>query len=134
LSKKGDYEQMLVDQIVAAGLPEPERQIRFHPTRRWRLDIGNSDLNVAMEVEGAVWGRLVKCHACGAQVRKRTKGGQWVPVREAGGRHTRGDGFSNDIEKYNEAWLAGWRVLRTTPVMIKDGRALAWWKRAVEEA
>ena len=130
---KSEYEQMLVDQIVAAGYPEPEREIRFHDTRKWRLDIGDRAIKLAVEVEGQVWGRLVKCHKCGAQVRKRTKAGKWVTVREAGGRHTRGDGFAKDVEKYNEALLAGWRVLRATPSMIKDGRALEWWKRGVGE-
>ena len=130
---KSQYEQMLVDQIVAAGLPEPEREIRFHETRRWRLDLGDWAIKLAVEVEGQVWGRLVKCHNCGVQVRKRTKKGKLVPVREAGGRHTRGDGFAKDIEKYNEALLAGWRVLKATPAMIKDGRALEWWKRGLED-
>ncbi|NIV32688.1 MAG: hypothetical protein GWN58_25550, partial [Anaerolineae bacterium] len=59
--------------------------------------------------------------------------GKWYAVREAGGRHTRGDGFAKDIEKYNEALLLGWRVLKATPAMIKDGRALAWWKRGLEQ-
>lgn len=129
---KSQYEQMLFDQIVAAGLPEPEREIRFHETRRWRLDIGDRTVKLAVEVEGQVWGRLVKCHRCGAQVLKRTKSGKMVRVREAGGRHTRGDGFSGDVEKYNEAVLLGWRVLKATPAMIKDGRALEWWKRGLE--
>jgi len=31
-------EQMLV-QIRNSGLPEPVREHRFHPVRRWRLDI-----------------------------------------------------------------------------------------------
>ena len=130
---KSQYEQMLFDQIVAAGLPEPEREIRFHDTRKWRLDLGYSEIKLAVEVEGQVWGRLVKCHNCGVRVRKRIRGGKMGPVREAGGRHTRGDGFSGDIEKYNEALLAGWRVLKATPAMIKDGRALEWWKRGVGE-
>ena len=129
---KSKWEQTLVDQIVEAGLPEPEREIRFHPTRRWRLDIGDSERKLAVEVEGQVWGRLVKCHKCGAQVRKRTKTGKWVTVREAGGRHTRPDGFANDIEKYNEALLLRWRVLRATPAMIRSGQALEWWKRGLE--
>lgn len=129
---KSEWEQALVDKIVAAGLPEPEREIRFHPKRKWRLDIGDSNKKLAMEVEGQVWGRLVKCNVCGNQVRKQTRGGRWVPVREAGGRHTRGDGFSGDVEKYNEALLLGWRVLKATPAMIRDGRALEWWKRGLE--
>lgn len=129
---KNKYEQMLVDQIMAAGLPEPEREIRFHETRRWRLDIGYTDQRLAVEVEGQVWGGLVRCHKCGVTVRKRANSGKWYAVREAGGRHTRGQGFENDVEKYNEVLLAGWRLLRATPAMIKDGRALEWVKRGLE--
>ena len=51
-------EQMLV-QIRNAGLPEPVREHRFHPTRRWRLDffwaspVGYYDL--ALECEGGTF-------------------------------------------------------------------------------
>ncbi len=31
-----------------------------------------------------------------------------------GGRHTRGAGYANDAEKYLEAVLAGWTVIRLT--------------------
>jgi len=31
-------ENELLGQIQAAGLPEPIRQHRFHPERRWRFD------------------------------------------------------------------------------------------------
>ena len=130
---KSQYEQLLFDQIVSAGLPEPEREIRFHETRRWKLDLGYTGQKLAVEVEGKPWGPLVRCHNCGAQVRKRTKTGKMVPVREAGGRHTRGDGFEKDIEKYNEALLLDWRVLKATPQMIRDGRALEWVKRGLEK-
>lgn len=73
---------------VMAGLPAPEAEYRFHPTRRWRFDWAFPDQKVALEIEGGVW---------------------------TGGRHTRGAGYVRDIEKYNHATLAGWRVLRVTP-------------------
>ncbi len=35
------------------------------------------------------------------------------------------------MEKYNEAALAGITVVRVTPAMIRDGRALEYVKRAL---
>lgn len=64
------------------------REYRFHPKRRWRFDYALPAVKIALEVEGGVWTR---------------------------GRHTRPQGFLNDIEKYNTATLLGWRVFRTTP-------------------
>ena len=42
----------------------------------------------------------------------------------SGGRHTRGAGFERDLEKLNSAALAGFLVIRATPGMVGDGRAL----------
>jgi very-short-patch-repair endonuclease len=38
--------------------------------------------------------------------------------------HKIGTRFDSDVDKYNEAMLDGWRVLRVTPEMVRDGRAL----------
>lgn len=37
------------------------------------------------------------------------------------GRHTRGSGFSKDMEKYNSLALHGISLLRYTPKQIKNG-------------
>lgn len=87
-----------------AGLPEPEREHRFHATRRWRLDFAWPEALVALEVEGGTW---------------------------TGGRHTTGVGFESDCEKYGEAALAGWLVIRANNHMVSDGRALALVRRAL---
>ena len=94
----------LARQLVAAGLAF-EREVRFHPVRRWRFDflLGR----VAVEVDGGTW---------------------------AGGRHTRGAGFEKDAEKLNEAALLGFVVLRFTGAMVRDGRALEAISRALEPA
>ena len=63
-------------------------EFKFDPVRRWRADYFIPDLNMIIEVEG------------GAFIR---------------GRHTMGVGFINDMEKYNSATLAGYRVFRVTP-------------------
>ena len=74
--------------LRSVGLPAPVREHRFHPVRRWRFDYAWIDHKVALEVEGGVW---------------------------TGGRHTRGAGFVGDLEKYNAAVVAGWRVVRVVP-------------------
>lgn len=60
----------------------------FHPVRKWRFDYALPEHMIAVEVEGGVW---------------------------TSGRHTRPQGFINDMEKYNAATVMGWRVLRVTP-------------------
>ena len=79
---------------AAAGLPEPEAEVRFDKVRKWRFDFAWKLQKVALEVEGGTW---------------------------AGGRHTRGSGYLADCAKYNAAVLAGWRVLRYSPEQIRDG-------------
>ena len=73
-------------------------------TKDWRFDFAWPNCMLAVEVEG----------------------GQWVD-----GRHNRPAGFSDDCEKYNEAALAGWIVIRVTGDMVRDGRALKYVERAI---
>lgn len=63
-------------------------ELRFHPVRKWRFDYANEQLKIAIEIEGGVW---------------------------TGGRHVSGSGFMGDMEKYNEAVVLGWKLLRFTP-------------------
>lgn len=91
-------EMRLLFQLRALGLPEPVREHRFHPVRRWRFDFAWPDRKIAVEVDGGTW---------------------------SGGRHSRGAGYEKDAEKLNTATLDGWRVLRVTSAMVKDGRAIA---------
>lgn len=99
-----DPERALSVILRWADVREPEVEYRFHPARRWRFDLAWPDARLGVEVEGGIW---------------------------TSGRHSRGEGFEADCAKYNEAVLAGWRVLRVTPAMIEDGRALAWIERAL---
>lgn len=85
-------------QCKIAGLPIPEKEYRFHPVRRWRVDYFFQSLNLAVEQEGGVW---IK------------------------GRHNHPVGFSKDMEKYNELTLAGISLMRFTPQQIKSGEAVA---------
>ncbi|MDE3073808.1 MAG: hypothetical protein KGJ86_00130 [Chloroflexota bacterium] len=93
-----DYPSILAFQLKAIGCGGTwEREVRFCPQRRWRFDLARRDIRVAIEVDGAIWTQ---------------------------GRHTRGTGVENDCEKYNKAAALGWTVLRVTPGMVDDGRAL----------
>jgi hypothetical protein len=65
----------------------PEREHRFHESRRWRVDFAWPEQKVAVEIEGGVF---------------------------SGGRHTRGAGFVADCDKYNALAAAGWRLFRFT--------------------
>ena len=95
MTRKGDAVQLLELDILALGLPAPEREHKFHPTRRWRFDFAWPDKGVAVEVDGGTWG--------------------------AKSRHTTGAGYEKDCEKLNAAALGGWLVLRYTTTMIQAG-------------
>ena len=84
--------------IASAGLPAPVPEYRFAAPRRWRADYAWPDRLVLLEVEGAVF---------------------------AGGRHVRGKGYEADMEKYNAATLAGYRVLRYSTGQMRGGQWLA---------
>ena len=66
-----------------------ELEHKFHPTRKWRADIAIPTLKALIEVEG---------------------------IMSAKSRHTTIAGFTNDCEKYNQAQIVGWKVLRYTVV------------------
>lgn len=73
------------------------REYKFHPKRQWRFDFAFPNQKVAIEYEGGVF--LPKA------------------------RHTSSLGYSKDVEKYREAVLLGWKVLRYTAkdLGIKNG-------------
>jgi hypothetical protein len=101
-----ELERLFLQQIALTGLPLPETEYRFHPTRRWRFDGAYPDRKIAYEVEGGVWSK---------------------------GRHTRGAGYTGDCVKYNEATLLGWQVYRFTGDMIDDGTAIQYLEYAIGE-
>ena len=78
--------------LFAAGI-KYYREYKFDPTRRWRADFF-IEPNLLIEVEGGTW---------------------------SGGRHTSGVGYRNDCAKYNAAVLGGFKVLRFTADMVRDG-------------
>lgn len=109
-------ELLFAEQVRGARLPAPERDYRFHDKRKWAFDFAwthevmserqsymeRNDAPIAVEIEGGTF---------------------------IAGRHSRGQGFEKDCEKYAEALIAGWRVLRVTGGMVLDGRAIALTRR-----
>lgn len=93
--KKTDLESILAARLREANLLQLfERQVTFRSgfmLRKWRFDFYSHAHKLAIEVEGGTF---------------------------AGGRHSRGVGMSEDMEKYNSAVLAGIRVLRFDSTMI----------------
>jgi len=97
-------EEALETALRAARAPAWLVEYRFDSQRRWRADFAWPEACLLVEVEG----------------------GSWVS-----GRHNRGKGFEADCEKYAEAVIQGWRVLRFTTEMVEDGRALGLIMRAL---
>ena len=69
------------------------KEHKFHPTRKWRFDFANPSKKIAIEFEGGIW-----IH----------------------GGHVRGSGIIRDTEKYNEAQILGWKVLRYTSSTLNN--------------
>ena len=95
--------QKLVEQQLGLKV---EKEYRFHPVRRWRFDYFLPEIKTAIEVEGGIWTR---------------------------GRHVRGTGFLQDMGKYNEASIMGFRLLRVTPNELLSNKTLELIKRINEQ-
>ncbi len=87
MPRESILERRVYNSLIFHGFPEPVREHRFHPIRRWKFDFAYPDHKIAIECEGGIW---VK------------------------GAHTRGAHFNSDCEKYNSAIILGWRILRYT--------------------
>jgi very-short-patch-repair endonuclease len=118
-----------------AGLPEPEREFRFHEERMWRFDFAYPAMNIAIEVEGGVFGRPVVCNHCKQKVTRtiKDKNGKvrTVLVTEGSG-HNTGAAIKKDAEKYNYAAILGWRVLRFIPDDLHKVETIEMIKEAMQ--
>ncbi|MDX1493540.1 MAG: hypothetical protein R3253_05755 [Longimicrobiales bacterium] len=99
-------EELWIALVAQANVPRPERQHRFHHERKWAFDFA--------------WPGTAP-RACA----------ELVAVEMEGGVHRIRDRFERDVDKYNWAQLLGWVVLRVTPEMVRDGRAVALICRAL---
>jgi very-short-patch-repair endonuclease len=102
-----DGVQALLTHIRQVGLPEPQTEVRFHKTRKWRFDLAWPDKMIAVEIDGAIWVR---------------------------GRHSRGAGMEADNEKINEAQRLGFRVFRFSTGQVTSGDAITFLEQVMREA
>jgi len=93
-----DLEDQLEFQLKSVKITGFTREYKFHPKRRWRLDFAWVDKKIGVEVEGGIW------------------------LPRSG--HNTGVGISRDVEKGNSLTLLGWKLIRVTGKMIKNGEAL----------
>jgi len=96
-------EETFAQQLRAYGI-DYEREVRLIDGRRWRWDFVIRWAGYAIEIQGGVWTR---------------------------GRHTRGHGYINDVEKANAVVLAGWKPLAFTAEHVKSGHAIDTVREAV---
>lgn len=101
-----DSSMMFIKMIKSSLALEVEKEYRFHPCRKWRFDYAIPSIWMSIEVEGGVW---------------------------TGGRHTDSKGFIADMEKYNEAALLGWCLIRITPEELLTSKTLDLIKRRKKE-
>lgn len=95
--KRSEGERALETALEAANIKGWLAEYRFDPKRRWRADFAFLEARLLVEVEGGIW---------------------------SGGRHTRGEGFEHDAEKYNAMTIQGWKLLRFSTGMVHDGIAI----------
>jgi very-short-patch-repair endonuclease len=84
---------------------EFEPEYRFAAPRKWRFDYLLGD-KTAIEIEGGIFSR---------------------------GRHTRGVGYEKDLEKYREAAIRGYKVLRFSTGEVLNGTAREFIKKHCTE-
>lgn len=97
--KRSNIEELFELQLASVDITDYEKEYSFHPLRKWRFDFvfRLNKIKLAIELEGGTW---------------------------SDSRHTTGKGFADDCEKYNEAALNGWYIMRFTSDMVKKGIAL----------
>ena len=103
---RSDLEEALALQIKLAGLPEPEREYRFCPDRKWRADLAWPKQMVIVECQGGLW---------------------------VGGKYVTGMGQEKMCEKYSVAASLGFRVLPISRKMIQSGLALRLLEQALRD-
>ena len=82
-----------IEMVLKHGGYNYVKELKFHPSRKWRFDFAIESLRIAIEYEG---------------------------IMSEKSRHTTISGMSRDCEKYNTAQLLGWKVLRFTALNYKN--------------
>lgn len=88
------------------GIPIPTKEYQFCPDRKWRADYCWIDECLILETEGGIW---------------------------TNGRHTRGVGYKSDMEKYSEASVLGYRILRCETSELCSRKTIDWIKKCLDK-
>lgn len=92
-SKQGDKAKAEIELMLKLFGKPFEKEVVFHPERKWRFDFAIPSMMIAIEFEG---------------------------IMSEKSRHTTVTGFSGDCTKYNEAVKLRWTVLRYTVLTYKN--------------
>ena len=104
MANNGNAEDLLAFQLTAVGI-EFVRQHIYAPPRKLRADFAFlRPRGLLCEIQGGVYTR---------------------------GAHGSITGILADIDRLNAATLAHWALVRVTPDMVRDGRALALIEQAL---
>jgi len=113
-ARRSKYECYFAGQIKLYKLPAPEVEYRFFDERRWRFDFAWPELMIAAEVEGV------------------TRYGKNADGSMKLGRHQTAKGYEDDCDKYNQAVMLDWSVLRFPQKIIKSGVAIEQLRALIE--
>jgi len=90
------------------SIPDPAEEYKFHPERKWRVDLCWPEQKLALEIEGGTF-------------------------KEKGGHRGSISGYLKDIEKYNTLSIHGFSLLRFTPQQMESCEAYdslrEWFKK-----
>jgi hypothetical protein len=120
----------LLEQMTHAGVPAPETEFLFATCigRRWAFDFAWPAYRLALEIEGAMFGRVINVRS-GFEYRRVR--GQKVHVEiepntifRLGGRHNSGAGLNADLEKRAHAAILGWSVISVSTAMVRDDQVV----------
>ena len=98
MAPKADVKLTFPPWIEQHGLVRPIVELQFHRPRLWRFDFAWALPQIALEMEGGVFGYT-------------DEHGEF----QSKGAHSSIAGILRDIDKYNAAQVAGWTVLRVVP-------------------
>lgn len=114
-TEKSEAEILIGIHLEELGLTPFVRELQFHEKRKWKFDAAVPHLKIGIEIEGGIH-----------QFRNPRTNELIV------GRHSRGAGYQEDLDKYNAAAARGWIVFRFSVEDVRFARskeALAAWQR-----
>jgi very-short-patch-repair endonuclease len=103
---KGENERLLSEILNDAYPREWEQDVTFLEYRKYRGDAVNRKRKIVIEIDGGTHPFWMT-----------TKEGKKIKATTGG--HSSPDGIQRDMEKSNEAQVAGWKYLRYTPQTLR---------------